>query len=88
MGAKRIGLINEIISKEELEEEVIHFAAQLIFTNSANTMSVTKQMMAKVQTLPLEDALTFAAEMNAKARESEDCKRGVSAFVNKEKISW
>jgi methylglutaconyl-CoA hydratase len=86
--AKRIGLINEIVSKEELEEEVIHFAAQLIVTNSANSMSVTKQMMAKVQALPLEEALTFAAEMNAKVRESEDCKRGVSAFVNKEKISW
>jgi methylglutaconyl-CoA hydratase len=86
--AKKIGLINEIISKEELDEEVIHFAAQLVVTNSAYSMSVTKQMMAKVQSLPLEEALTFAAEMNAKVRESDDCKRGVSAFVNKEKISW
>jgi methylglutaconyl-CoA hydratase len=86
--AKRIGLINEVVSKEELEEAVIHFAAELIVSNSANSMSLTKQMMAKVQTLPLEEALNFAAEMNAKARESGDCKRGVSAFVNKEKISW
>ena len=86
--AKRMGIINEIVAKEELDEEVIHFAAQLIVSNSGNSMGITKQMMAKVQTLPLEDALTFAAEMNAKARESEDCKRGVSAFVNKEKISW
>lgn len=86
--AKKMGIINEIVAKEELDEEVIHFAAQLIVSNSGYSMGVTKQMMAKVQTLPLEDALTFAAEMNAKARESEDCKRGVSAFVNKEKISW
>jgi methylglutaconyl-CoA hydratase len=86
--AKKIGLINEIISKEELDEEVIHFAAQLVVTNSAYSMSVTKHMVAKVQSLPLEEALTFAAEMNARVRESEDCKRGVSAFVNKEKISW
>jgi methylglutaconyl-CoA hydratase len=86
--AKKMGIINEIVAKEELDEEVIHFAAQLIVSNSGNSMGVTKQMMAKVQTLPLEEALTFAAEMNAKARESEDCKRGVSAFVNKEKISW
>jgi methylglutaconyl-CoA hydratase len=86
--AKRIGLINEIVSKEELGETVIHFAAELIVSNSANSMSLTKQMMAKVQTLPLDEALNFAAEMNAKARESHDCKKGVSAFVNKEKISW
>lgn len=86
--AKKIGLINEIISREELDEEVIHFAARLVVTNSAYSMSITKQMMAKVQSLPLDEALTFAAEMNAKVRESEDCKRGVSAFVSKEKISW
>jgi methylglutaconyl-CoA hydratase len=86
--AKRMGVINEIVSKEDLDEYVIHFAAELIVSNSSNSMSLTKQMMAKVQTLPLEEALDFAAEMNAKARESQDCKRGVSAFVNKEKISW
>jgi methylglutaconyl-CoA hydratase len=86
--AKRIGLINEIVSKEELEEEVIHFAAQLVVSNSAHSMSITKQMMSKVQSLPLDDALTFAAEMNAKVRESADCKRGVAAFVDKQKITW
>jgi methylglutaconyl-CoA hydratase len=86
--AKRIGLINEIVSKEELEEEVIHFAAQLVVSNSAHSMSITKQMMSKVQSLPLDEALTFAAEMNAKVRESADCKRGVAAFVDKQKISW
>ncbi len=86
--AKRIGLINEIVSKEELDEEVIHFAAQLVISNSAHSMSMTKQMMSKVQSLPLEEALSFAAEMNAKVRESADCKRGVSAFLNKEKIVW
>ncbi len=86
--ARKMGVINEIVAREELDEHVIHFAAGLIVSNSGNSMGVTKQMIAKVQTLPLEEALTFAAEMNAKAREGEDCKRGVSAFVNKEKISW
>lgn len=86
--AKKIGLVNEIIPQEELDGVVVRFAAQLVVSNSAYSMSITKQMMAKVQTLPLDDALTFAAEMNAKVRESADCKRGVSAFVNKEKISW
>ena len=51
-------------------------------------MAVTKQMISKVQSLELHDSLTFAAEMNAKARESEDCRKGISAYVNKEKITW
>jgi methylglutaconyl-CoA hydratase len=32
--------------------------------------------------------LDLAAEMNAKARGTEDCKRGINAFLNKEKIIW
>jgi methylglutaconyl-CoA hydratase len=51
-------------------------------------MSVTKQMISKVQSLPLDEALTFAAEMNAKARASDDCRKGISAFVSKTKIVW
>jgi methylglutaconyl-CoA hydratase len=86
--AKNFGLVNAIYGKEFIESEVLRFAKQLITSNSAYSMSVTKQMIAKVQSLPLEDALTFAAEMNAKARGSEDCKRGINAFVTKEKITW
>jgi methylglutaconyl-CoA hydratase len=86
--AKQIGLINHVVSKENLEQEVIDFASKLVVSNSGNAMGVTKQMIAKVQSLSLEEALTFASEMNAKARASDDCKKGVAAFLNKEKISW
>jgi methylglutaconyl-CoA hydratase len=86
--AKAFGLVNGIIAKDRLADEVGTFATQLIESNSGNSMSVTKQMIAKVQTLSLEEALTFAAEMNAKARGSDDCVRGVSAFLNEEKIRW
>jgi methylglutaconyl-CoA hydratase len=51
-------------------------------------MALTKQMIAKVQSLPLDEALAFASEMNAKARGSDDCKRGINSFLNKEKINW
>jgi len=32
--------------------------------------------------------LNFAAELNARARSSEDCKKGIQAFLNKQKIAW
>jgi methylglutaconyl-CoA hydratase len=88
LDAKAFGLVNGIIARERLADEVTTFATQLTESNSGNSMSVTKQMIAKVQTLSLEEALTFAAEMNAKARGSNDCVRGVSAFLNEEKIRW
>lgn len=86
--AHHLGLVNEVIPADELASEVRAFARQLIHSNSGYAMQVTRQMIAKVQSLPLEEALTFAAEVNAKARSSDDCKKGIAAFLNKEKISW
>lgn len=86
--ARAMGLIHFISEKEKLENDVREFATRLVENNSAYAMGVTKQMIAKVQSLPIEDALTFASEMNAKARGSEDCKRGIMAFLRKEKIVW
>jgi methylglutaconyl-CoA hydratase len=86
--AKGFNLINGVIAKERLADEVKTFATQLIESNSSYSMSLTKQMMAKVQSLSLEEALTFAAEMNAKARASDDCRKGIAAFLNEEKIRW
>lgn len=86
--ALAMGLIHFICDKDMLEHEVKEFAFRLIESNSAYAMGVTKQMVAKVQSLAMREALTFASEMNAKARESEDCKRGIQAFLNKERITW
>lgn len=86
--ALEAGLIHFVREKATLADDVREFAMHLIEHNSAYAMGVTKQMVAKVQALAIEEALDFASEMNAKARGSEDCKRGVSAFLNKEKISW
>jgi methylglutaconyl-CoA hydratase len=86
--AKSAGIVNEVISKDGLHKTVQKFAANLVKTNSGNSMGITKQMISKVQSLPLYEALTFAAEMNAKTRASEDCKNGIAAFLKKEKITW
>ena len=86
--ARSIGLINYVSEADKLSADVEAFATQLIANNSAYAMGVTKQMIAKVQSLSIEEALTFASEMNAKARGSEDCRRGITAFLNKEKITW
>lgn len=86
--AREIGLIHYVKERSILAEEVNAFARHLIESNSAYAMGVTKQMIAKVQGLTIEEGLTFAAEMNAKARDSDDCRKGINAFLNKEKISW
>ena len=86
--AQQIGLINEAVTLKELDEKVNSFARSLIQKNSGQSMTYTKQMIAAVQSMGLEEGLQYAAEMNAKARASEDCQRGIASFLNKEKILW
>lgn len=86
--AKAMGLVNEVVSKDGLHKSVQKFVNNLIKSNSGNSMGITKQMISKMQSLSLQEALTFAAEMNAKTRASDDCRKGIAAFLKKEKITW
>lgn len=82
------GLVTRVVQQGDLEKTVRDFAEHLVNTNSAISMKLTKQMIAEVQNLPLDAALDYAAAMNAQARATDDCKRGIAAFLNKEKIMW
>jgi methylglutaconyl-CoA hydratase len=86
--AVQIGLINKVVPADKLESEVLSLVKKLVDGNSAQSMKLTKQMIAKVQSESIGDALNYAAEMNAHARGTDDCKRGIEAFLNKEKIIW
>ncbi|RAW01025.1 enoyl-CoA hydratase/isomerase family protein [Pseudochryseolinea flava] len=86
--AINMGLINKVVAKEKLEDEVYQLASSLIENNSAQSMMTTKKMIAEVQSMSLDEALTFAAKSNALARESDDCKKGIASFLNKEKFKW
>ncbi len=82
------GLITAVVGQNNLESTVYQFAQTLISSNSEQSMQLTKQLIQDVQTLPLKEALDMAATMNAHARATEDCKKGISAFLNKQELRW
>ncbi len=86
--ALSLGLINYVVTKDKLEETVINFAKKLALQNSGQSMQLTKQMIAEVQSMSLYEALDYAAKMNATARGTDDCKRGIFSFLNKQELSW
>ena len=86
--ALALGLVNRIHSKETIEQAVFDFAEKLTTQNSAQSLAVTKTMINEVQSQSLNEALDYAAQQNAQARSSADCKRGIQAFLNKESIHW
>jgi methylglutaconyl-CoA hydratase len=45
-------------------------------------------MINEVQSKTLEESLNYAAQQNALARSTNDCKQGVEAFLSKKTITW
>ncbi len=86
--AINFGLVNHLVSKDKLSDVVFEFSQKLIKNNSGQSMALTKQMIDQVQSMSLQDALAYAARMNAEARASADCKKGISAFLGKENLTW
>ena len=85
--AHRDGLVYKVVDSNEIHDVVLGFSQKLIKGVSAQSVALTKQMMRK---LPhqRDEALSYAAEQNATARYSSDCKKGIAAFLNKEKLAW
>lgn len=86
--ALEYGLITFVVERDQLADAVRDYALRLCRENSAQSMEVTKEMLARLPELPLEEGLRYAAQRNAEARGSDDCKRGIAAFLNKERIEW
>jgi methylglutaconyl-CoA hydratase len=86
--ALALGLVNKIYSKATITQETLEFTNKLIAQNSAQSLATTKTMINQVQGKSFDEALDFAVKQNAIARSSTDCKRGIQAFLNKEKLSW
>ncbi|WP_448530438.1 enoyl-CoA hydratase/isomerase family protein [Raineya sp.] len=82
------GLINEIVPAENLEKRVREFALHLCKSNSAMSMQVTKSMIAQLPTMAITEALNFAAQQNALARQTADCKKGIASFLEKKPLEW
>ncbi len=86
--AKEYGLVNKLAESDDLGKTVLAFAQKIVKNNSGNSMAETKQLIAEVADTDIKEALDIAAVTNARVRASADCKKGISAFLAKEKISW
>jgi len=86
--AVHLGLIGKVIEADKIEAHCLGFATQLAETASAQSMAKVKEILVEIQNLTLAEGLDYAAKQNALSRESADCKKGISSFLNKTDISW
>ena len=86
--ALEYGLITFVTNKEEIDQKVKDFALDLCNEASGNSLMITKQLIGQTTNPLLEKSLAFAVQINARVRDSEDFKKGVASFINKEQIKW
>lgn len=86
--AWQLGLITRVVEPELLAPAVEDFARHLIKDNSGEAMKMTKQMLTDIQPMTLTEALSHGVEMNARARSTVDCRRGIDAFLRKQNLEW
>jgi methylglutaconyl-CoA hydratase len=85
--ALQLGLVNEVVEREELQPRAQALAKSLM-SNSPQSISATKQLLAAQNRASLDAAIVAAMQANAESRETADFGEGVSAFLEKRKPVW
>lgn len=86
--AALIGLVTETVRELEFQGRVDFWCEIFRSQVSPQAVSQTLEVLRHVPGLDWNDALVYAADVNARARGTEDCKKGIAAFLNKEPIRW
>lgn len=81
--AAEIGMINRVFPDDQFEHAVAQYVAELA-SKSASAVSLSKSLLYHMDGMTFEAAIEAGVQMNAIARMTEDCKRGVERFLNKQ----
>jgi methylglutaconyl-CoA hydratase len=83
--ALEIGLVNRVAAgathAEGLAAAGEALAAEVLARASGESIARTKRVLLDLLGRPLDDALARAAQANAEARGSDDCRRGIDTFL-------
>ena len=85
--AHRYGLVNEIVTPEQLMPRAIA-QAKLLMENSPSSVRATKRLINGFIKDQLDVQVAAAVEDNARIRTTSDFKEGVSSFLEKRKPVW
>ncbi len=83
--ALEIGLINRTVDDEALEDAAIELVTGILERASSQSIARTKELLLDVVGLNLDAALERAAEVNAAARATDDCRHGIRTFLASKK---
>jgi enoyl-CoA hydratase/carnithine racemase len=86
--AERMGLVNEVVDPEELDDRVLQLAAE-IAANAPLSLAGNKRVIRALRSQPLpEEVERELIELRESCFFSEDFREGVRAFAEKRKPRW
>jgi len=85
--AHRLGLVNEVVSAEQLLPRANELALQLQ-ENSTASLQATKRLLSVYTHEQLDGKVAQAVQGNAAIRQTSDFKEGITAFLEKRKPTW
>ena len=85
--ALELGLINEVVPKDKLEERVGELIEQFL-ASGPEAIASCKELILNVPRMSLEDVKEYTARMIANLRISEEGQEGMSAYLEKRKPRW
>ncbi len=85
--AAEIGLVNEVVPKNQLKERVDELVGQLL-DSGPEAIASCKELILNVPGMSLEDVKEYTARMIADLRVSDEGQEGMSAFLEKRKPRW
>jgi methylglutaconyl-CoA hydratase len=80
--ALEFGLVNQVFADDEFDAAVTLYVESMS-KRSASAVTLSKTLLYHMDNMSFESAIEAGVEMNAIARMTEDCKRGIERFLNK-----
>lgn len=85
--AARMGLINEVVTAEDLDREVTSIINDLL-AGEPKAIAAAKQLTVVVPSMPTDDAFAWTTGVSTGLFSSDEAKEGMTAFLEKRPAAW
>lgn len=85
--AERLGLVNKVVPREQLEAATLELATKLA-AKSPLALQIGKSGIYGMQDVPYHQALDYLGDLFAALCSTEDAEEGVKAFLERRKPEW
>jgi methylglutaconyl-CoA hydratase len=82
--ARELGIVNEVYPDIDFETCVADYCRSILQL-SASAIALSKRLLYQIDGMNYSTALGTGAEVNAIARQTDDCKKGINSFLSRKK---